>query len=126
MSTAKTLSFEFFPTRTPEGREKQIVTRKQLHQFAPEFFSCTSGAGGSTREGTLQTIADILAEGTPATPHLPYISISTEEVKTLLNTYKEMGVRHIVALRGDIPSGMGAGGSGLRYANKLVELIKNE
>ena len=127
MSAAKkTLSFEFFPTRTPEGREKQTVTRKQLRQFAPEFFSCTSGAGGSTREGTLQTIADILAEGTPAAPHLPCIGMTVEEVKSLLDIYKEMGVRHIVALRGDIPSGMGAGGSGLRYANELVELIKNE
>ena len=125
-SAATTLSFEFFPTRTPEGREKQTVTRKQLRQFTPEFFSCTSGAGGSTREGTLQTIADILAEGTPAAPHLPCIGMTVEEVKSLLDTYQDMGVRYIVALRGDIPSGMGAGGSGLRYANELVELIKNE
>jgi len=63
-SPSKKLSFEFFPTRTPEGRAKQVITRKQLRQFSPEFFSCTSGAGGSTRDGTMQTIGDILAEGT--------------------------------------------------------------
>lgn len=124
--TTKPFSFEFFPTRTPEGRAKQVITRKQLSQFNPSFFSCTSGAGGSTREGTLQTIGDILSEGIAAAPHLPCIGMTVEEVKSLLDIYKEMGVRHIVALRGDIPSGMGAGGSGLRYANELVELIKNE
>jgi len=125
-SPSKKLSFEFFPTRTPEGRAKQVITRKQLRQFSPEFFSCTSGAGGSTRDGTMQTIGDILAEGTAAAPHLPCIGMTAAEIRELLDTYKEMGVRHIVALRGDIPSGMGAGSSGLRYANELVELIKNE
>lgn len=123
--TQKKLSFEFFPTRTPEGRAKQVITRKQLSQFSPEFFSCTSGAGGSTREGTLQTISDILNEGIAAAPHLPCVGMTEAEIIELLNTYKAMGVRHIVALRGDIPSGMGAGMSGLRYANELVELIKN-
>ena len=122
----KKLSFEFFPTRTPEGRAKQIITRKQLSQYNPEFFSCTSGAGGSTKEGTLHAITDILSEGIPAAPHLPCIGETPEEIKELLEHYKEMGVRHIVALRGDIPSGMGLGMSGLRYANELVELIKSE
>ena len=122
----KKLSFEFFPTRTPEGRAKQIITRKQLSQYNPEFFSCTSGAGGSTKEGTLQAITDILSEGIPAAPHLPCIGESPEEIKELLEHYKGMGVRHLVALRGDIPSGVGIGMSGLRYANELVELIKSE
>ena len=122
----KKLSFEFFPTRTPEGRAKQIITRKQLSQYNPEFFSCTSGAGGSTKEGTMQAITDILNEGIAAAPHLPCIGETPEEIKELLNTYTDMGVRHIVALRGDIPSGVGVGMSGLRYANELVELIKNE
>lgn len=122
----KKLSFEFFPTRTPEGRAKQVITRKQLSQFNPDFFSCTSGAGGTTREGTLQTISDILSEGIAATPHLPCIGMTTEEIKELLLQYKEMGVRHILALRGDIPSGMGLGMDGLRYANELVELIRKE
>ena len=108
MTQPKQLSFEFFPTRTPQGREKQVITRKQLSQFNPAFFSCTSGAGGSTRDGTFQTIGDIFSE-----------------VEELLLKYKEMGVRHIVALRGDIPSGIGLGMDGMRYANELVELIKN-
>ena len=122
----KKLSFEFFPTRTPEGRAKQVITRKQLSQYNPEFFSCTSGAGGSTKEGTMQAISDILSEGIAAAPHLPCVGETPEEIKELLNTYKNMGVRHIVALRGDIPSGVGLGMNGLRYANELVELIKNE
>ncbi|MDO4640214.1 MAG: methylenetetrahydrofolate reductase [NAD(P)H] [Neisseria sp.] len=120
------LSFEFFPTRTPEGRAKQVFTRKQLSQYSPDFFSCTSGAGGSTREGTMQTIKDIISEGTAAAPHLPCIGMQPQEVVALLNEYKNIGVRHIVALRGDIPSGMGAGTDGMFYANELVSLIKNE
>ncbi len=122
----KKLSFEFFPTRTAEGRAKQIITRKQLSQFNPEFFSCTSGAGGSTREGTMQTIRDILDEGIPAAPHLPCIGMQPAEIRELLQEYQAMGIRHLVALRGDIPSGVGIGMSGLRYANELVELIKND
>ncbi|MGF6148636.1 5,10-methylenetetrahydrofolate reductase [Kingella potus] len=125
MTAGKTLSFEFFPTRTPEGREKQTAVRALLRGFNPGFFSCTSGAGGSTREGTLQTIADILAEGTAAAPHLPCIGMNEEEIASLLDTYRDMGVRRIVALRGDMPSGMGASGSGLRYASELVELVRN-
>ena len=124
MSIDKQLSFECFPTRTPEGRARQVVTRKQLKQFAPAFFSCTSGAGGSTREGTAQTVKDILSEGTAAAPHLPCIGMTKDEVLRLLDEYREMGVRHLVALRGDIPSGIGFGMDGLRYANELVELIR--
>ena len=124
--TTKPFSFEFFPTRTPEGRAKQVITRKQLSQFNPSFFSCTSGAGGSTREGTMQTIGDILSEGIAAAPHLPCIGMTADEVKALLAQYKAMGVKHIVALRGDIPSGIGLGMDGMRYANELVELIKTE
>ena len=122
----KKLSFEFFPTRTPEGRAKQVITRKQLSQYAPSFFSCTSGAGGSTREGTMQTIQDILSEGMAAAPHLPCIGMQPCEIINLLNEYKAIGVKNIVALRGDVPSGIGLGMDGLRYANELVSLIKNE
>lgn len=122
----KKLSFEFFPTRTEQGRAKQVITRKQLSQYNPAFFSCTSGAGGSTREGTLQAIQDILSEGIAAAPHLPCIGMTPDEIKSLLNEYKALGVRHIVALRGDVPSGIGFGMDGLRYANELVELIKTE
>ena len=76
----KKLSFEFFPTRTPEGRAKQVITRKQLSQYNPEFFSCTSGAGGSTKEGTLQAITDILSEGVAAAPHLPCVGMQPAEI----------------------------------------------
>jgi methylenetetrahydrofolate reductase (NADPH) len=120
------LSFEFFPPRTEEGRRKLAITRKQLSQYQPEYFSCTYGAGGATRAGTLQTITDIMNEGVAAAPHLACIGASREEMTNLLQTYKNMGIRHIVALRGDVPSGVGFGHQGLRYANELVGLIRQE
>lgn len=120
------LSFEFFPPRTEEGRRKLAVTRKQLSQYQPEYFSCTYGAGGTTRSGTLQTITDIMNDGVAAAPHLACIGASREEMISLLQTYKDMGIRHIVALRGDVPSGVGFGHHGLRYANELVTLIRQE
>ncbi|PIT15453.1 methylenetetrahydrofolate reductase [NAD(P)H] [Snodgrassella alvi] len=120
------LSFEFFPPRTEEGRRKLAITRKQLSQYQPEYFSCTYGAGGTTRAGTLQTITDILNDGVAAAPHLACIGASREEMTGLLQTYKNMGIRHIVALRGDVPSGVGFGHQGLRYANELVGLIRQE
>ena len=125
-SHAPQLSFEFFPTRTPEGRAKQILVRQQLKQFNPQFFSCTSGAGGSTREGTLQTVRDILNEQTPAAPHLPCIGMLEDEIIALLQQYKDIGVNRLIALRGDIPSGTGFGMEGLRYANELVALVKQK
>lgn len=125
-SDTPTLSFEFFPARTAEGRAKQVITRKQLRQYRPSFFSCTSGAGGTTRSGTLQTISDIISEGIPAMPHLPCIGMSKEEVQELLNEYKSMGVKHLLALRGDIPSGLGYCMEGMRHASELVELVKRE
>ncbi|NUF08154.1 methylenetetrahydrofolate reductase [NAD(P)H] [Snodgrassella alvi] len=120
------LSFEFFPPRTEEGRRKLAITRKQLSQYQPEYFSCTYGAGGTTRAGTLQTITDIMNDGVAAAPHLACIGASREEMINLLQTYKDMGIRHIVALRGDVPSGVGFGHQGLRYANELVALIRQE
>lgn len=120
------LSFEFFPPRTEEGRRKLAITRKQLSQYQPEYFSCTYGAGGTTRVGTLQTITDIMNDGVAAAPHLACIGASREEMISLLQTYKDMGIRHIVALRGDVPSGVGFGHQGLRYANELVALIRQE
>lgn len=120
------LSFEFFPPRTEEGRRKLAITRKQLSQYQPEYFSCTYGAGGTTRAGTLQTITDIMNDGVAAAPHLACIGASREEMISLLQTYKDMGIRHIVALRGDVPSGVGFGHQGLRYANELVTLIRQE
>ena len=119
------LSFEFFPTRTEEGRKKVAITRQQLRQFNPEFFSCTFGAGGTTRDGTLQTVLDIMAEDTPAAPHLSGVGSSAEDIADILNTYRAHDIKHIVALRGDIPSGMGMM-DGFRYANELVSFIREQ
>ena len=119
------LSFEFFPTRTEEGRNKVAITRQQLRQFNPEFFSCTFGAGGTTRDGTLQTVLDIMAEDTPAAPQLSCVGSSSEEIADILTTYRSHGIKHIVALRGDIPSGMGMM-DGFRYANELVTFIREQ
>ena len=119
------LSFEFFPTRTEEGRKKVAITRQQLRQFNPEFFSCTFGAGGTTRDGTLQTVLDIMAEDTPAAPHLSCVGSSAEDIADILNTYRAHDIKHIVALRGDIPSGMGMM-DGFRYANELVTFIREQ
>ena len=101
------------------------ITRQQLRQFNPEFFSCTFGAGGTTRDGTLQTVLDIMAEDTPAAPHLSCVGSSAEDIADILNTYRAHDIKHIVALRGDIPSGMGMM-DGFRYANELVSFIREQ
>lgn len=120
-----TLSFEFFPPRSEDGREKLYATRKQLSQFNPEFFSCTFGAGGSTRDGTFQTVADIVKDGLQAAPHLACIGANRNELKKILDDYVAIGVKRIVALRGDMPSGMGLmEDDGLQYAYQLVEFIR--
>lgn len=121
----KALSFEFFPPRTEDGREKLRMTRKQLKQYQPEFFSCTFGAGGSTRDGTLQTVLDIMSEGVAGAPHLSCIGSSKEDIQDILLEYKNHGIRHIVALRGDIPSGT-IGLGDFRYGSELVEFIRQE
>ncbi len=123
--TKKALSFEFFPPKTQEGHNKLQATRKQLKQFQPEFFSCTFGAGGSTREGTLQTVLDILSEGVAGAPHLSCIGATRENIRDILQEYKGHNIRHIVALRGDIPSGT-VGLGDFRYASELVEFIRHE
>ena len=116
-------SFEFFPPQTPEGVEKLAATRKKLAQLKPEFFSVTFGAGGSTQDRTLETIRQIKAEGYNAAPHLSCIASTRENICAMLNTYKDMGIKHIVALRGDMPSGMGSIGE-FQYANELVSYIR--
>ncbi len=118
-------SFEFFPPRTPEGIEKLRAARRQLAQLDPAFFSVTFGAGGSTREGTLDTVREILAEGFPAAPHLSCIGGTREGIREVLARYRAAGIRHIVALRGDLPSGSAAAGE-FRYASDLVAFIRNE
>ena len=118
-------SFEFFPPRTAEGAEKLRAARRQLAQLDPAFFSVTYGAGGSTREGTLGTVLEIRREGLPAAPHLSCIGSSRENVREVLAQYREHGIRHIVALRGDLPSGSVDAGE-FRYASDLVGFIRAE
>jgi len=118
-------SFEFFPPKTQEGMAKLREARKQLAQLGPKFFSVTFGAGGSTRDRTLETVLEIQAAGNEAAPHLSCISSSRDDIRTILAQYKTHGIRHIVALRGDIPSGAVTGGD-FHYASELVEFIRQE
>jgi methylenetetrahydrofolate reductase (NADPH) len=123
--TKRFFSFEFFPPQTPEGVEKLAATRKQLATLNPEFFSVTFGAGGSTQDRTLETIRQIKAEGYNAAPHLSCVGSTREKIRTMLNTYRDMGIKRIVALRGDLPSGMASVGE-FHYANELVSFIRAE
>jgi methylenetetrahydrofolate reductase (NADPH) len=119
------LSFEFFPPKTADGVEKLRATRAQLLTLNPRFVSVTFGAGGSTQQGTLDTVVDIAKEGVDAAPHLSCIGASKESLRAILGQYRSHGIRHIVALRGDLPSGMGEMGE-LRYASDLVAFIREE
>ena len=119
------ISFEFFPPKTAEGIAKLRSARRQLAQLQPEFFSVTFGAGGSTRDRTLETVLEIQSEGYEAAPHISCISSSKEEIRSLLANYRAKGIRHLVALRGDLPSGEVSGGD-FRYANELVAFIRQE
>lgn len=121
----RTFSFEFFPPNTPEGTEKLRATTRQLAQLNPEFFSVTFGAGGSTRERTLGTVLDIRAQGCAAAPHISCIASTKESIRDMLQRYRDSGIKHLVALRGDFPSGLAAAGE-FRYANELVEFIRKE
>lgn len=125
MTNFKSFSFEFFPPQTPEGANKLAATRKQLATLKPEFFSVTFGAGGSTRERTLETVEQIKVDGYEAAPHLSCVGSTRENIRAILHTYKNMGVKRIVALRGDIPSGMATSGE-FQYANELVSFIRAE
>ena len=119
----RTFSFEFFPPKTAEGKDRLRAAWKQLGQLKPKFFSCTFGAGGSTREGTLETVLEIRAAGFDAAPHISCVASSHAELKAQLEKYKSHGIRHVVALRGDLPSGLASSGE-LRYANELVAFIR--
>lgn len=119
------ISFEFFPPKTAEGVAKLRETRKQLAQLQPKFFSVTFGAGGSTRDRTKDTVLEIQAEGYEAAPHISGISSSKEEIRSLLADYRANNIRHLVALRGDIPSGEVTAGD-FRHANELVTFIRQE
>jgi methylenetetrahydrofolate reductase (NADPH) len=118
-------SFEFFPPNTPVGLEKLRVVRENLKVAQPEFFSVTFGAGGATREKTLHIVQEIAAEGSVVAPHISCIGASRQSVLELLSQYKSMGVRRLVALRGDLPSGMVTAGD-FRYASDLIAYIRKE
>jgi methylenetetrahydrofolate reductase (NADPH) len=122
---ARTFTFEFFPPNTREGQEKLRETTRQLARLKPEFFSVTFGAGGSTRERTLGTVLDIRGLGYAAAPHISCIASTSGSVREMLQRYQDSGIRHLVALRGDLPSGLAAAGE-FRYANELVEFIRRE
>jgi methylenetetrahydrofolate reductase (NADPH) len=122
-------SIEFFPPKTTEGVEKLRATRAKLAELRPRYFSVTFGAGGSTQKGTLETVLEIRAEGHDAAPHLSCIGSSRETLRAILNEYKSHGIKRLVALRGDLPSGYGAidfAAGEFRYANELVEFIRAE
>ena len=124
-STGLPVSFEFFPPKTPEGAEKLRAVRQQLYAQRPEFCSVTYGAGGSTQEGTFGTVREILAEGVSAASHFSCIGATRQSVREELATLKAMGVRRLVALRGDLPSGYGMGGE-FHHASDLVAFIRAE
>ena len=119
------VSFEFFPPKTPEGAEKLRAVRQKFYALKPEFCSVTYGAGGSTQEGTFATVGEIIAEGVAAASHVSCIGATKASVRAQLATLKGMGVKRLVALRGDLPSGYGAGGE-FQYASDLVAFIRAE
>ena len=127
MSTAKhiPISFEFFPPKTAEGAAKLVNVRHELYAMKPEFFSVTYGAGGSTQDGTLQQVQAILSEGFDAAPHFSCIGATRDSVREQLAAFKAAGIRRMVALRGDLPSGHGTFGE-FRYASELVAFIREE
>jgi methylenetetrahydrofolate reductase (NADPH) len=121
--TGRTYSFEFFPPRTPAGRDKLRATWQQLGLLNPKFFSVTFGAGGSTQSGTLETVLEIGRAGHEAAPHISCVASTRADIAAILEQYKAGGIRHIVALRGDLPSGVAMAGE-LRHANELVAFIR--
>lgn len=123
--TERVFSFELFPPQTPEGLEKLRVTVSQLEQLSPAFFSVTFGAGGSTRERTLGVVLDLQARGLAVAPHLSCVAATRESARELLERYRQAGVRRIVALRGDLPSGMVEMGE-FRFAADLVAFIREQ
>ncbi len=124
--TAPQFSLEFFPPKTDKGRENLATTQKTLFEaIQPTYASVTFGAGGSTQEGTFEAVMDIHRQGVEAAPHLSCIGSTRESISRILKGYQEQGIHRIVALRGDMPSGMGASGD-FRYANELVEFIRQE
>jgi methylenetetrahydrofolate reductase (NADPH) len=125
MMETHNFSIEFFPPKTPEGADKLRVARQKLAVLQPKYFSVTFGAGGSTQQGTLDTVLDILSEGHAAAPHLSCVGGNRESIRAILKQFQVHGIKRLVALRGDLPSGYGGGGE-FRYANELVDFIRAE
>jgi len=125
-STTPVLSLEFFPPRDIAAQERLVRTAKQLSALAPRYVSVTFGAGGSTREGTVATIRTLRNLGFDAAPHLSCIGATRDSVRELLQVYRDMGVRRVVALRGDMPSGMGGDMGEMRHASDLVAFIREQ
>ena len=123
--SAKSFSMEFFPPQTPEGIEKLRITRRQLAQLKPEYFSVTFGAGGSTRERTFGTVLEIRQEGHEAAPHISCVASTRASIREMLQRYRDAGIKRVVALRGDLPSGMVEAGE-FRYASELVAFMRGE
>jgi methylenetetrahydrofolate reductase (NADPH) len=123
--TERIFSLEFFPPRTDEGRRKLRAARVELNALKPAFCSVTFGAGGSTREGTLDTVLEIRGEGVRGTPHVSCIGSTREGMRDVLAKYRQHDIRHLVALRGDLPSGTADAGE-FRYASELVAFVRQE
>ena len=122
----KEFSFEFFPPKTEEGRERLLIACRQLQRFNPRFFSVLFGAGGSTRDRTLETVLELKGHsGVEVAPHLSCVDSTRESIREMLTRYRAAGINRMVALRGDTPSGMVEVGE-FRYANELVEFIRGE
>jgi len=119
------LSFEFFPPQTPAGVVKLRATWHELARFSPEFFSVTFGAGGSTRERTRDIVFEIRDEGLPVAPHVSCIASTRDNIKAMLDEYRDHGIRRLVALRGDLPSGTAQAGE-FRFASELVAFVRSE
>lgn len=124
----RTFSLEYFPPRSEAGEQSLAVARKELSKLEPAFASVTFGAGGSTQDGTYQTVKKIIDEdGLNAAPHISCISTNRDTLNKMLQDYRELGVKRLVALRGDIPSGYGmAEHNELRFANELVAFIRQQ
>ena len=123
----RTFSFELFPPKTPEGMRKLKGTVAELNAVGPAYFSCTYGAGGSTRERTVETVDWLCSQGIETAPHLACIGSDEAEIRDIVRHYMDLGIHRIVALRGDMPSGMGRSGLGtFRYANELVTFLRRE
>ena len=120
------ISLEFFPPKTPEGVTKLAAVRQQLYALKPQFCSVTYGAGGSTQDGTFAAVKAIIEEGVEAAPHFSCIGASKESIRAKLVEFKAHGIRRIVALRGDLPSGYGGSNGEFHYASDLVAFIRAE